>query len=175
MNIRKPHLVQRGTINRPLAKSDMKLGDAINFDYMGSAEFEFGALPKSLRRIEDKAAALVQTTVPEICDGDGRSLRVWSILTGDDFVLYLTHLHAMRAGKYRLKERSCFDADPNRSSRRIDFWWDIQNDVMWGFDKAFMNRLGDYLATSFAYMKSERAKRQADQDAETIMLSKSHN
>lgn len=42
-----PYLVQRGKIRHPLVEG--RFSDAVNLDYMGSAEFEWGALPKSLR------------------------------------------------------------------------------------------------------------------------------
>lgn len=47
-----PYLIQRASINTPLAAPSARLSQAVNFDYMGSAEFEFGALPRSFRNIE---------------------------------------------------------------------------------------------------------------------------
>lgn len=43
--MRTPYLIQRGKIVKPLAEHDTRLSKAVNLDYMGSSEFEFGALP----------------------------------------------------------------------------------------------------------------------------------
>ncbi len=157
MIARTPYLIQRATINRPLADKDTRLSRAANLDYMGSAEFEFGALPKSFRRIEQNADAFVMRLVPEIQEGEA-VLRVWSYLNDEDFAAYKQHLLAMRENKLRLKESSYFDANHNKNFKhlRADFWWDIDNDVMFGFDKNFMNRVGHYVAASIMYMNSKQ-------------------
>ena len=43
-----PHLIQRGTIKEGEYTG---LDSLINYDYMGAAEFEFGALPKALTNL----------------------------------------------------------------------------------------------------------------------------
>ncbi len=66
------YLVQRGTINRPLSQyTDVRISEAIDLDYMGSSEFEFGALPKSLRAFEAEADALNSRVVPSVTDAEG--------------------------------------------------------------------------------------------------------
>ena len=46
------YLIQRGTFLDPSKrKSDRLFRDLISFDYMGSAEFEFGSLGRSINRI----------------------------------------------------------------------------------------------------------------------------
>ncbi|MFA7287257.1 MAG: hypothetical protein WC055_00095 [Melioribacteraceae bacterium] len=45
-----PYLVQIGKLKNT-QKDGPSVDDLVNFEYMGSAEFEFGALPKSLKRI----------------------------------------------------------------------------------------------------------------------------
>ena len=47
-----PYLIQRGKFE----SRDFKEGidSILKFDYMGSSEFEWGALPKSLQAIRDK-------------------------------------------------------------------------------------------------------------------------
>jgi hypothetical protein len=57
-NYTSPYLIQRGTI----LENSGALSDAVRLDYMGRAEFEFGAMPGSLRRMEtqqDKLASYV--------------------------------------------------------------------------------------------------------------------
>lgn len=151
--IRTPYLIQRGTIIRPLASTDTRLSRAVDLDYMGSAEFEFGALPKSFRRIESKADAWKRWIANDITDGE-KPLRVYGAFSADAFGEYVKHLHALRAGKMRTKEASRFDAAEQKRFKTLlaDFWWDIDNDVMFGFDKEFMNRLPYYVAASLKYM-----------------------
>jgi hypothetical protein len=62
-----PYLIQRGEIKRPLVEG--RLSEAVNLDYMGSAEFEFGALPKSLRALQSMVDAISLTTEPRTAEG----------------------------------------------------------------------------------------------------------
>lgn len=160
--IRTPYLIQRAEINRPLAPATVRLSQAVNFDYMGSAEFEFGALPQSFRRIEAMADAWKCRTVPEIMEGE-MALRVWSAFTDEEFEEYKGYLLRLRnPGKdsIRTKEGTRFEAGREKSTySNTDFWWDIDNDVMFGFDKTFMNRVGDYVANSLIYMNEQKAKK----------------
>lgn len=155
-----PYLIQRAEIQRPLADPDARLSRAVDFDYMGSAEFEFGALPSSFRNIEAQADAWQCRLVQEIQE-EGRPLRVYSAFNDAEFEEYRQHLLALRAGRGRTKERTEFGLDQPRSRFTVcDFWWDITNDVMFGFDKVFMNRLPHYVAASLAYMNEEKKKRE---------------
>jgi hypothetical protein len=118
---------------------------------MGAAQFEFGAPTRSFRRIEAQADDFKMRVLEEIKDGD-ESLRVWSYLNDEDFAAYTEQLKKLRAGKCNLHERSEFEPD-NKGEN--DFWWDIENDTMFGFHKPFMNRVGHYVASSLMYMNKE--------------------
>lgn len=95
MTIRAPYLIQRAEIESPLAMVSTRLSQAVNFDYMGSAEFEFGALPKSFRRMEANKAQLILRKVPEIMEGE-IPLRVYSYLTNEEFEQYKGYLLRLR-------------------------------------------------------------------------------
>jgi hypothetical protein len=159
--MRTPYLIQRAEINTPLAEKTSRLSNAVGFDYMGSAEFEFGALPKSFRRIESQADAFVCRLVPEITE-DETPLRVWSYLSDKDFETYKGYLLRFRnPGKdpMHTKEGVRFEAGREKSKYgNTDFWWDIDNDVMFGFKKEFMKRVGDYVTASLAFMNEQKAK-----------------
>lgn len=149
-------LIQRATINSPLSPPNTRLSNAVRFDYMGSAEFEFGTLPASLRRIQAGFSASTICLVDDILEED-RPLRVFSYFDDEQFNEYVSILRDLRTkpfGTVHLKERSEFSLDERTrfSSSRADFWWDIENDVMFSFNKNFMNRLMDYLSASFTYM-----------------------
>lgn len=147
--------VQRGTINHPIPQD--RISRAVDLDYMGSAEFEFGALPRSLRALEAQVDNIKLTVEPSITDEQGRSLRVLHLFNEEGYAEYLTQLLKMRNGTARLKESTYFDIEhKNRfKSLRADFWWDITNHVMWSFDKAFMKKLPDCLVASWKYMNEK--------------------
>ena len=164
--MRTPYLIQRGQINTPIAGADSRLTHAVALDYMGSAEFEFGALPESLRYIESVADCWVCRVVDDIQEGDV-PLRVWSALSDDDFAKYVGYLKILRAAqndrdvrRFSTKESVRFEVDYKHGKfSRTDFWWDIDNHVMFGFKKEFMERVGDYVANSLIYMNQQKAGR----------------
>lgn len=160
--VRSPYLIQRAEIKTPLAEKNTRLSQAVSFDYMGSAEFEFGALPQSFRKIEAQFKDWKCRIVEDITEGD-TPLRVWSALTDEEFAEYMGYLKILRASskdhnvkRFYTKEAVQFEVDrePSRYNN-TDFWWDITNDVMFGFKKEFMKRVGDYVAASLAYMNEQ--------------------
>ena len=158
-----PYLIQRAEINLPLGKSGARLSQVVSFDYMGSAEFEFGALPQSFRRIEAVADSWVCRLVPDIRDRD-EPLRVYSALSDSEFEEYKTWLLKARdpqlSRTLHTKESVRFASDYSHGKySKTDFWWDIDNDVMFGFNTEFMALLGMFVANSLAYMNEQKAKK----------------
>jgi hypothetical protein len=157
--IRSPYLIQRAEIRRPFVKG--RFTEAVDLDYMGSAEFEFGALPQSLRALQAKIDQINLTTEPRILEGD-RSLRVLHTFDRDEYEVYFGYLLELRAGRGHTKETTGFAASSVPSQYYItDFWWDVRNNVMFSFDKQFMNRLSDRLQDSWRYMDQQAAARSA--------------
>lgn len=159
MTVSQPWLIQRALIQTPFADvKDATLSNSVRFDYMGAAEFEYGALPKSLRRLRESAKdkSIKVRTVKEILSKES-SLRVLSRFSDSEFQEYLQHLHLLRQGQIRLKESSYFDITRRHHFPTLydntDFWWDIDNDVMWSFNKVYMKKLPSYLENSFKVMK----------------------
>lgn len=134
-----PYLIQRAKFE------DDKTGKGIDtilaFAYMGSSAFEWGALPQSLARIRANIIhyAIFDTTVK------GKELTVFT----DSNPAHVTeYLKVLARPSTFLKERSDFDSYINPSeydlqwqSKRghdTDFWWDIENDIMfWKKNKRF--------------------------------------
>lgn len=156
--MKQPYLIQRGEINIPLAGPMSRLSQAVKFDYMGSAEFEFGALPSSFRRIESVADKWICRVVKDIKEGE-TSLRVWSSFSDEEFEAYKVFLMQLRYPKdgahLLTKEVVRFEHDYKSKYNKTNFWWDIDNDVMFGFNKNFMNRVGDYVSSSLSYMNEQ--------------------
>jgi hypothetical protein len=148
-----PYLIQRAAIPTPLADpATSTLTKSLSLDYMGSAEFEFGALPSSLRflRSAHEQGNMVIRLVPELKDG-GSPLRVLSLLNDEEFNEYREELKKLRYSNPRTKEGTHFQHDYRafREWNKTEFWWDIVNHVMWSFNKNYMNRLVRYLENSF--------------------------
>lgn len=142
-----PYLVQRAAICNPLAPTTTRLGEAVNLDYMGAAEYEFGAMPSSLRAFRNGTRVL--RSVDNIRDNK-RPLYVLSCFTDDEFPEYVKYLMRLRGNDIRCKVSPRFSADFVASG--TDFWWDIQNQAIWSFRKDFMDNCEAYLQSSFAYM-----------------------
>ena len=151
-----PYLIQRGTIRRPLANfNGLPLSKVIDFDYMGSAEFEYGAVPKAFREFRKNKQDCNMEVVYSI-ERDGKPLRMFYYLSNEEAEQYKEFLFNLRSGDkgIRLEEPSYFRfEDDGRKFVNTDFWWDIENNVIFSFDKNFMNRLEDHLNTSYELIK----------------------
>jgi hypothetical protein len=139
----KTWLIQRGKFENREYKSG--IDSILSFDYMGSSEFEWGALPKSLGNIRGELNEYTYLDVP-------MKNKVITVFCKDsqksDIKLYLTEL---AENKMRLKEFSAFDSyikDDEYFKDRFDFWWDIENDLMfWKKNSEFESKFKTIIAT----------------------------
>jgi hypothetical protein len=162
--IKQPWLIQRCVIHRPLEKyKDQGVSKSIDLDYMGSAEFEFGALPASLVRMSYQLFAYSLTEIPSIkveVRNRKRSCYVYSRYTGTQLQDYINQVHRLRRHEIRLKEWSKFDEYPEYLKKdsyiRTDLWWDIEHDTFFCFDHVFMKQLPSTLKNSFNVMESAK-------------------
>lgn len=169
-----PYLIQRAQIERPLSQfRNKRLSEAVDFDYMGSAEFEFGALPKSLRAMEGMIDKAALTVLDDIKEGDV-FLRVFHFFTPEEFVQYKKHLVGLRQDNIRTKERTCFNYNRSKYEMKIDFWWDIENHVMWSFDKKFMNHIHNYVGESIRFMNVLRDQREKEDSKPALVQLSNH-
>lgn len=139
----KTHLIQRGKFeNRDYKKG---VDSIVHFDYMGSSEFEWGALPESLGNIREAINDYTYLDVP-IKD------KVITVFCKDsqksDVKQYLTELSE---NKWSLQEYSDFDSYINPSQyikSRTDFWWDILNHIMfWRKNNEFETKFKSIIET----------------------------
>jgi len=126
------YLVQRGIFKHEEKENIVGIDSLINFEYMGSAEFEFGALPESLNRIigEWKNFDVFETSLK---DSDGGSVFVICKKTSKSEVEKC--LIELSEKKHRTKEISYFQEYLNGKHKtdryiRTRLWWDIDNDWM---------------------------------------------
>jgi hypothetical protein len=94
--MKKPYLIQRGSFRGPSISNEAVISDAVSLEYMGSAEFEFGALPQSLRKMAENGvkdpSTLTVRELPDIRDRSGRPMLVIGISESNvaqyqDFIL----------------------------------------------------------------------------------------
>lgn len=124
-------------------------------DYMGSAEFEFGAVPKSFREMKASSPALY--TIPVRALGKDHVFHV--IAAGDLTVKQLqSRFQAWIDGGMRGKEYSRLEeAITGRSisgrkitSHDMDYynpvaWWEIHENFFWSLDEGVSKMWLDYL------------------------------
>lgn len=164
--MKKPYLVQRAEINVPISNfRGKRISEVLDLDYMGSSEFEWGAVPKSLRALGEAAeAGLTRLRTVNAIKQDDVSLRVYSFLTDEEFETYVGYLQKMRDGRveFYLKEATRFEEAGRESTRfnNTNFWWDIENHVMWSFSKPLMSHLEESVKASLTYMNEQKVKRQ---------------
>ena len=164
MQPKTPYLIQRGSF-KPY-EGYPRISDAIRLDYMGSAEFEFGALPESLCALEATKNTLTIITVSEINipkKGSSKTIPL-KVLSpwpegSAEWQQYKKYLLNMRDGKVRLKENSGFAEETLNRYNRCDFWWDIENHVMWSFRQHFAHDILHLLQSSWDYMNEAASKR----------------
>lgn len=175
IDLKQPRIIQLGKIRRPLGKyTHATLHQAIEMEYMGASEFEWGAPALSLRAIQAQFSLYETHKFEQVKvqkDGKVFSCRVFANFdTFEERNQYEQWLLRIQAGTLLLQEHSGFDKpekydwsspeEKQAASRgdtmpfRTDFWWDLRNHIIFSFDKQFMGRLGNHLQNSFQFMDS---------------------
>lgn len=128
-------------MERPWLVQRCKLEDGrLVYDYMGSAEFEMGCQPKSLKRIfsGNLAIGLVKVTV------NGKKIPVYMFAALEfPFGDYQPYLQQLADNSLRLQEQTDFDAavkikaglPAKRLFPQTNVWFDFRNDVLWTLDE----------------------------------------
>jgi hypothetical protein len=123
----KTYLLQRASFKNGKDKSGKGIDTIISLDYMGSSEFEWGALPNSLKNIRKD---INDYTYLDVLVSDKLITVFCKVSQKSDVELYLINL---AKNNMILKEFSAFDSYINNDGYfkdRFDFWWDIDNDLM---------------------------------------------
>lgn len=141
------YLVQRLASKNPI-KRDNGFDGYFSLDYMGSSEFEWGAIPKALREMRQKPAVMeaAKVVVNDIehevffvgHEGVGKNAK-----SMEDWASGVNVLHAFRG-----KEWTHFDNALNGTQlpyEIADAWWDVENAVAWSLDP----QIGQLLVEAF--------------------------
>ena len=169
-------LIQRGRFNNNIDETINFLGNhyqcLISPEYMGSAEFEWGAIPKAFRRI--------------LGQYDKYSLHVTDLVTtgGVPFCLYcrddryddiLSAIKVYLKEHYKLKEWSNmhahFEPTPTSGWARKDHMHEVQTNFWWCIDispveckNTWDNRVGDWIAFTGATDRQNAFRRVMEND-----------
>ena len=143
----KTTLIQRAKFeNRDFKKG---IDSIVHFDYMGSSEFEWGALPTALKiltKSADKLITIQYDILKDIYDNN-----IWIIaLNEKDADEYSKYIKDIYDEKIRLKECPYLkEYMINKDSNSLtNAWWDIDNNVMFTFGVASaMNLINGIKAT----------------------------
>jgi hypothetical protein len=147
------YLIQRGIIE----DRDHKKGidSIVSFDYMGAAEYEFGALPDSLKRLRSKINEYIYLDV--LING-----KYISVFCNDNQKSDIKgYLQQLANGRMYTKLGSYFDKYVNplkydlefqvRHPLKINFWWDIENDLMfWVKNPEFESKFKTIITTNYS-------------------------
>lgn len=131
-----------------------------SMDYMGSAEFEFGALPKSLKRIcrrlnEYQVYTLTEFKRPETDE----AVRVFC--RPKQLIEITEGIRALLESEYpkmRLKEHAAFYTNFHGTETDyfcVDAWWEIDNDFFITIGKQHMKNIQKALKNTKSKYKIE--------------------
>lgn len=128
----KTYLVQRAEIKDREEKKG--IDSIIALDYMGAAEYEFGAIPDSLKTIRENIPDYTYLDVPI----NGKIITVFC--NSKDKTFIQQYLKDLASGKFYTKNGSYFDqcVNPSKFDKewqikhplKINFWWDLDNNLM---------------------------------------------
>lgn len=138
--MKSPYLIQRAKINEQEATLKKGIDRILQFDYMGSSEFEWGALPTSLKRIRKDLDCYILSTIQI----DSQTVSIFfnnKTISKEEIKNLIGGLYER---KFRLKEYC--DFAKGCTFKRNNFWWDLDNDFMfWLHNPTFESRFKDLI------------------------------
>ncbi len=121
-----PYLIQRAKLEKHPNERAVGIDRLLDFDYMGSSEFEYGALPDSLKQVRAEIDAYKMYDYV-FKNNPSKSVTVYCKATDEKEVNGF--LEQLSKNKIRLKEVCDLSeyVSGERGYRNSDFWWDIDN------------------------------------------------
>lgn len=138
-----PSIIQRATIVRPMVLADSFM-NSLKLDNMGSSYFDWSKLVESHNRIVDSSMDydIIQcSSISRTVNDKQCSLRLF--IRGGTFTHqdYEDNLASLLAGNFVTVVPSHFDS---KEWTKTDVWWDIENDVIFSFDRHYVARLPQF-------------------------------
>lgn len=160
----RPWLLQRCTVNYKcdFENKQYKVSDMLGLDYMGSAEYEFGALPTRIRKMEAKQLEIFEYNSPR-----NHIVKFFVLCLNEQWGEYKHYLDeiAEREEPYGiLKEgvhfikviQGRYVIEP-KNNNKDDFWIDLDNGIAISDSMQTLLYFMVALKNSVIYMNNQRA------------------
>jgi len=169
------YLVQRCSSYNLHPLAEMKMLEAIeenrtptvyellDFDYMGSSEFEWGAVPKAIRTLESQEDFEI-LQVLDLENSAGEPVFVFCATKHfEEISEFIRSLSKMDYSNFRLKEITYFDDyfGPEKK-HRYDLWFAIDGiggGFVWSFNKDLLQEFVVGLPVTVDYLNAKKAAR----------------
>ena len=149
-----PCLIQSGAFRD--TKTFTGIDDLIRLEYMGAAEYEFGALPNSLKAM---CKNIDSYGVFESTQSTHMNENLYIVCKAGDVADINKIIKGLIARKYRIKCACQLDRVTTPPSvncyNKLDFWWDIDQDYMITIGRAKACQLVDAIRLVRERKKSE--------------------
>lgn len=159
-----PWLIQRMNFKKE-PPTNPSIDQLMGMDYMGSAEYEFGSLPKSLKQMTSNVDSFEVFGIKNIKSFDSKMLCL--ICTKEQHEKYMEFIPGLLKDEYRLKEWSKIkdriegkkfgDRDLDSWDMNIA-WWDIEYNVMFCLGKEDARKILKALKVVRDNKKAEKVK-----------------
>jgi hypothetical protein len=150
MNLIDPYLISRHSFN----ESGDTFLKKFRCQYMGSAEYEFGAIPKSLKEnVIDQLDDYQWVSIRSLTNFEDKCVHVFlhKSHSVEDYEDILQRLGESPYGeKIKCKELSYFSQNISKPDRfsHVDVWYDMDNGVIFTFEKHLRKHIDSGLLES---------------------------
>jgi len=161
----RPWLIQTGVVY-PEPEPDCTFIKSVSWNYMGSSEFEFGALPKSAKEMCKRMGDYAIVDDESLKNRLGHTLHIYLPMSvgdnnsHDTLAEYLTYLVDLKDMNLLTKERHEFDMAFKEELCGLSdlhlshmVWWDIDNHIVFSYDGEFMKQIRTLLKRSEKALK----------------------
>lgn len=149
-------MLQRAIIRRPLGKyHEARFFDSVTLEHMGGSTLS-DVVPASLKRMYHTRFAYDVFKAENLFikkDNRTYALRLYTRMRGTELEQYVDWLISIREGSMKMRRPSGFtrqDFQDGELPTAPDLWWDVENDVIFSFDKNYMSRVSMHLEVSYS-------------------------
>ncbi len=136
-----PKLVQTGKININKISKFLKLSEVITFNQIDKSNQEILNQRASLLRMREKFLIENGLTIKELTIYANQEFVKVYVLTSFNDCADLHYLRSILNDIYTKRNTSVNFTDFHYDTKGYyDFWWDIENDLMWSLNKEFMEQ-----------------------------------
>lgn len=150
----KPYLIQRCKLAHDCEwTSTIRTGQYLSLEYMGSSEFEWGAIPKFQREVNEKLSKLIEFTTVH------KDVRLYFLCEPAQVNEYRQMLHDLIDNKIRTKESvritTTWTEDPLYPLTETEVWLDLSNGLIFARKSEYLDALRITIPNSVKYMDQQ--------------------